>query len=207
MLHDHARRRRSRDSAEREAARLPVHGRHRRVGGDLPVRRPGRTRRPDARQRPGRCAGRRPRPEPMDDAGAPASTDAAANAPTPRRRRRRSRDRLDKNETPPEKLVAREGAAAEGAGGRGVMPAQRRRHPRRHRRRALAGARRDDSSGATAAAPAAPATVAADRPTPGIPTEPRGDGLRDPGGRLQRPRRGRSHRQAPRPARATRRIS
>lgn len=109
----------------------------------------------------------------VDDAGAPASTDAAANTPTPRADVTFP-DRLDKNETPPEKLVARKepppkapaAAASSSTAAAPSAPTSAVASP----------APAATTAAATAAAPAAPATVAADRPTPGIPTEPRGAG-------------------------------
>ncbi len=102
--------------------------------------------------------------EAVDDAGVPLATEPATNTPTPRAEVTFP-ERLDKNETPAETLVPRKDPppkvpAAAASSATTPAPAARRR----------------------AAAPAAPPTsappskTAADCPTPGIPTEPRGSG-------------------------------
>jgi cell division septation protein DedD len=102
----------------------------------------------------------------VDDAGAPAAAEPAASTPTPRAEVTFP-DRLDKNETPPEKLVPRKDPPAKtpaGAAASTATPAT------------AAPIRSAPSPVAATPAPAAAAKVAADRPTPGIPTEPRGAG-------------------------------
>jgi DedD protein len=96
----------------------------------------------------------------VDDAGAPAATEPAANTPTPRADVTFP-DRLDKNETPAEKLVPRKDPPAKAPAAAAAAPTPSAPAP---------------APAATPPAPAAAATVAADRPTPGIPTEPRGAG-------------------------------
>jgi DedD protein len=100
----------------------------------------------------------------VDDAGAPAATEPAANTPTPRADVTFP-DRLDKNETPAEKLVPRKEPPAKAPAASATTPAA-----------PTPSAPAPATAAAPAAAPAAAAKSAADRPTPGIPTEPRGTG-------------------------------
>lgn len=107
----------------------------------------------------------------VDDAGVAVTTEPAANTPTPRADVSFP-DRLDKNDTPSEKLVPRKEpppkapAAAPAATAAPSAPGSAAPSPA------------PSPAPATPASPAAapPAKAAADRPTPGVPTEPRGSG-------------------------------
>jgi DedD protein len=109
-----------------------------------------------------------------DRAGEPAAVEPTANTPTPRADVTFPQ-RLEKNETPTEKLVPRKdpppkaaAAPAAAAAGAPSTPA------------AASPPAGPAPPGQPAATPAAPATTAAktaaERPSPGIPTEPRGNG-------------------------------
>ena len=128
----HRRRRLSRDSTEREAARVPVHGHDRRLGRHLPVRRAGRARR-------ARRAGRRRRPTRADDAGRGAVARAESVPPAGRRRSRRAaaeppspprRRRADVPEAARGRRAAAEAAEAAGDAARtDAKPEPARREP------------------------------------------------------------------------------
>jgi DedD protein len=106
--------------------------------------------------------------EAADSAAAPTAGEPAPNTPTPRAEETFQK-RLEKNETPAEKLVPRKdpppkaaAVSAPAAGGAMSPPA--------------AAAPAAKASPAPPVPTAAAAKVAADRPSPGIPTEPRGNG-------------------------------
>jgi cell division septation protein DedD len=104
-----------------------------------------------------------------DRAGEPAAGEPAANTPTPRADVTFPQ-RLEKNETPAEKLVPRKDPPAKAAAGPAPAAAGAPSTP----------AAASPPAGQPAATPAASATAAAkaaaERPSPGIPTEPRGNG-------------------------------
>jgi cell division septation protein DedD len=101
--------------------------------------------------------------EPVDDAGAPAA-EPAPDTPTPRADVSFPQ-RLEKNETPPEKLVPRKDPPAKAA-----TPAPAAATP--------PGSVAAPSTPAAKAAPTAPAaTLVPDRPSPGIRPEPKGTGF------------------------------
>ena len=203
VAHQITGRRLSRNSAEREAAGVPVHGRHGRVGRDLPVRRARRPRRPGAS---GAAAadsaavsiGAETTPTQPADAGADARRRIGSDEP-PRRRRpstSSATSTASRSRTPPaEQLKPAAPTSAAPAEPRLTPPPQPL-PPAPPRPRRPAPRRQPSLPRAGAGAGRAPRR----RPSPA------GQGFAVQIAALQRAQRGRRDRQAPVARRATRRT-